>query len=346
MKRYLPTLLVSSIILAACGGGGSGTSSPTVGATTPTTSAPAATPSPAPAPVPTVTPADLQTSSGTSTYAASSQELAFFTMLNDFRGKLGLGLVMQSAAMDKADSNHLQYLLTNNVDFGAVDPVTGRPVVHSEDPARPGYTGVGSLDRAKFAGYPAAYMSEQLTYGLGSGATVALSSLIASVYHREGLMSQAPRDFGISVGTDKFQTMVLSFGYTTKAQKNASDFFGVYPADKQTGVALATYPEVPNPYPEITMNEFATKSSFPVTVVSEESTTLAVESFTMTEAGQGTPLDARLLTAASDPNKLLKKNTAYLVGKAAFKAGTTYNVSFKGTVNGAAVTKAWSFTTK
>jgi hypothetical protein len=38
-------------------------------------------------------------------------------------------------------------------------------------------------------------------------------------------------------------------------------------------------------------------------------------------------------------------NFAFIVGRAPFKANTTYNVSFKGTVNGAVVSKSWSFTT-
>jgi hypothetical protein len=74
--------------------------------------------------------------------------------------------------------------------------------------------------------------------------------------------------------------------------------------------------------------------------------TLAVTSFTVTQAGQTTPLDARLMTRANDPNNYLSTNVAFLTAKAAFKASTTYNVKFSGTNNGEALTKEWSFTTK
>ncbi|KLU38465.2 hypothetical protein AB595_00950 [Massilia sp. WF1] len=279
-------------------------------------------------------------------YAAGSQELEFFTQLNVFRALHGLGLVAQSVALDKANQNHLAYMLTNSdVNYSDVDPKTGVPYAHEEDPARPGYTGVAPIDRARFAGYAVTWTGEEVSYGLGRGGANAFASLLGTVYHRQGLMFQAPHDFGISAGNDKYQTTTLSFGIADKRQRNASDYFGAYPADKQTGVPLSMVAEVPTPFADVVGNDFAIKTSYPIDVASEESTTLKVESFTMTEAGQTVALDARLLTADNDPSKLLGKNTAYLVGKAPFKANTTYNVSFKGTVNGVAVTKTWSFAT-
>jgi uncharacterized protein YkwD len=348
MNKIASLLVLTSVAatLSACGGGGGGSSTGAAPVATTPTAPVQTTPAPSTPAAPTVTPADLQTTVPTATYAAGSQELGFFTLLNDFRGKMGLGLVAQNVALDTATANHARYMLGNpDVNFSEIDPKTGVAYMHEEDAARPGFTGAVALDRAKFAKYSGSWVGEQVTYGLGSGAPVALSNLIASVYHRQGLMFQSPRDFGISAGTDRYQTTVLSFGIGDKRQRNASDYVGVYPADKQANVGLSTYPELPSPYPELSANDFATKSSFPVTVVTEESTTLKADSFTVTEAGQTAPLDARLLTADNDPNKLLGKNTAYLVGKASFKPNTTYNVSFKGTVNGAALSKAWSFTT-
>jgi uncharacterized protein YkwD len=347
MKRILPLLVLTSCALAlsACGGGGGSASSDGSGTPAPPVQIPPVQTPPVQTP-PTTAPADPQPTPPGATYPAGSQELAFFTMLNGFRAQLGLGLFAQNLALDTSDVNHLQYMLTNaDVSFSEIDPKTGVAYMHEEEPARQGYTGVAPIDRARFAKYTGSWVGEQVTYGLGTGASVALSSLIASVYHREGLMLQSPGDFGISVGNDRYQTTVLSFGIGDKRQHTASDYFGMYPADMQTGVGLSTYPELPNPYPDLSANDFATKSSFPVNVVSEESTTLKVNSFTITEAGQSGPLDARLLTSDTDPNKLLAKNTAYLVGKAAFKPKTTYKVSFSGTVNGAAVSKDWSFTT-
>lgn len=115
------------------------------------------------------------------------------------------------------------------------------PIAHVEDPARSGYTRVTPLDRAKFTQYGGSSVSEGVTYGLGSGASTALGTLIASVYHRQGLMAQAHKDFGISAGNDRLQTTVLTFGLKGTAQHNASDYFGVHPADRQTGSGLSTH---------------------------------------------------------------------------------------------------------
>jgi uncharacterized protein YkwD len=347
MKAKLSLVAVAcSILLAACGGGGGGSSAPSNGGTptgtTPTTP-PVVTPPTTPIPAPT---SDLQTAVAATTYAAGSQQLEFFNTLNDFRAKLGLGLLAQSTKLDAANENHLKYLMTNtDVNFSAVDPKTGRPFFHLEDAARVNYTGITELDRANFMQYGGVYVGETGGYGNGKGAKAALTDLIATVYHRVGLMMQFPRDIGIAVGTDQFQTMVVTFGYTSTQQKNASDYFGAYPADKQTGVPLVAYIETPNPFPELTYGEFNTKTSFPITVAVETRSTLAVTSFTVTEAGQSTPLDVRLMTKDTDPNKMTQANTATIIGKAPFKPNTTYAVRFEGTNNGVALLKTWTFTT-
>lgn len=288
----------------------------------------------------------MQTNVPAATYAASSQELAVFTQINDFRAKLGLGLVAQNPKLDTAGQNHMKYLMTNkDIDFSAVDPKTGRPFFHLENHVRPDFTGITERDRANYAQYGGAFVGELGAYGKGLGGGEAIDDLIATVYHRAGLMYQAPREIGVAVATDKWQTMVINVGYQSKGQSNASDYFGAYPADKQTNVRRSAYIETPNPFPEVAYADFGTKTSYPINVVSKDYSAVSVTRFTVTEAGQTTALDARLLTKETDPNKVIQANSAYLVGKAAFKANTTYNVSFVGTVNGAPMKKDWSFTT-
>src|SRR5471030_3256960 len=88
---------------------------------------------------PTVTPGNLQTTVPAPTYAAGSQELAFYTTFNAFRQAEGLGLLAQNSKLDAADRNHLNYLLTNtDLNLSSIDPATGRPQFHIEDPKRPG----------------------------------------------------------------------------------------------------------------------------------------------------------------------------------------------------------------
>ena len=293
-----------------------------------------------------MTPGNLQTTVPTPTYAAGSQELAFYTAYNAFRQAEGLGLLAQNTKLDTADQNHLKYHFTNtDLNFQSIDPATGRPLFHIEDPKRPNFTGVQELDRANFAQYGGIYVGESGTYGSGQGAVAALNLLLGGVYHRAGLMFQGPKDFGIAIGTDALQTTVMTFGFVTTRQSNASNYFGFYPAANQTGVPLYAAAEVPNPYPDLSYDDYAAKTSYPINVVSADGTALAVTTFTVTESGQSAPMSARLLTQANDTNKELQGNTAFLVANTSFKPNTVYNVSFVGTVNGANVTKTWSFTT-
>lgn len=329
-----------SVLLAACGGGGGGSTT----GSTPTASTPAV---PAVPPPPAVVPGDLQTTVPTPTYQAASQEMAFFTALNNFRAAVGLGLVAQNQQLDQAAKNHVNYVLTNSdVNFSAIDPATGRPMFHVEQQGRAGFTGVLETDRAKAAGYMGAYVGENGAYGMGNGGAQVLTDLTSGIYHRQGLMFQEQRDIGISVGNDAAQTTVIEFGYMTTPQRNASDFVGTYPADKQTNVPLASHQEVPNPYPELTtFDAVQSGTSYPINVVTKSNTTLTVSTFTITEQGQTDPLPMRLFTKDSDPNKLLQSNISFVVGRTPFKPNTNYTARFVGTLDGAPISKTWTFTT-
>lgn len=342
MKNIKFSILSLSIVavLAGCGGGGSGGGN----------SAPAPTPTPTPNPI---VQADLQTSVPALTYPAGSEEFAFITAYNDFRSKLGLGLLAQNTSLDVSAANHLKYVLANDVNTGGtvnmseINATYKTANFHLEDPAKSLYTGTFSIDRAKFANYAGNFVTEQGAVGGGKGALLAFNSLVKTVYHRDGLMFQFPRDIGIVVGTDQSQTVIINFGYKTKGQLNASDFFGAYPSDQQVNVPLSAGGEVPNPFPDLSLStdDYPTKTSFPINVVIQDGLKLTVSSFTVTESGQAVPMDVRLMTQENDPNKLLSTNTAFIVGKTPFKPNTKYMVNFSGTAGGISISKSWSFTT-
>lgn len=344
MKQAL-SIAAAAAALTACGGGSN----------TPTASTTPTTPVTPPVTTPTVTPGDLQTTVPALTYAPSSQEYVFVTALNTFRSQLGLGLLAQNPLLDTAASNHLHYVITNwTVNGGTVDMNTfnttyNRPQFHIEVSSLPLFTGAQEIDRAQHAGYAGAFVGDEGSFGGGKGAILALNGLISTVYHRAGLMYQFPREIGVAVGTDASQTVVMELGYqsTVKGQYNASDFFGAYPSDKQTAVPLHAGVESPNPFPDLSTSntDFPTKTSFPICVAVKEGVTLTVTSFSVTESGQSTPLDVRLMTKASDPNHYLTSNIAFIIGKAPFKANTAYNVNFSGTAGTTALTKNWTFTT-
>jgi hypothetical protein len=349
VNRAVVMSLCSALLLTACGGGGSAPS---------TATQPPITPPVAPPVAPSIRPANIQTTVPAFSYPTTSNEFAYATAINDFRRSLGLGLLAQHASLDTAARNHAGYFLNGifdggTIDFRSTDPATGISLAHIESPAFAGYTGTLPIDRVNFAGYGSTSILETIN-GLGNhyGQTAArydVEILIGTAYHRDTLMNQYARDFGVAIGDDITQTSVTEIGYlgSTGPQRNASDYVGVYPVDQQTKVHLFFVAETPNPFPDLsnTNADFPTKTSYPISVTSEASTTLTVTQFTVTQSGSTDPLSARLLVNANDPNRILGENTAFLVGNAPFLPSTTYEVRFTGTVNGQAVARNWSFTT-
>ncbi|BAP89094.1 SCP-like extracellular [Burkholderiales bacterium GJ-E10] len=101
-KFLLGCLAISSaVVLSACGGGGGGSASPT----------------PATPPGPTTSTATAQGNVGTlpsPEYAAGSNELAAFQQLNQMRQECGFPSLADNSLLDKATTNHLNYMIANN----------------------------------------------------------------------------------------------------------------------------------------------------------------------------------------------------------------------------------------
>jgi uncharacterized protein YkwD len=341
-KAKLTISISIMLALAGCGGGGGGSSTPV--ANNPTNPPVAATPT---TPVSTVQAASLQDAVAPA-YAAGSSEALAFTKINAFRAGQGLGPLNQNANADIAAKNHQAYVALN---ISGANP-------HVEVAGTPGFTGATVTDRLIAAGYPAVIGGEVIAFSLEfpNPDTSAVDNLINSVYHRANMMYQGFTAVGVA-GENATNPLYMDFG-ATKAQLNAGDYVGVYPANGQTGVWLTHSVEVPNPFYqelEMTQDNMCTKTSSPVSLTSEASTTLSVTSFTATEAGLTTPLDMRLITKATSTQDTtyLGTNVAFVVGKAPFKANTTYNVHFVGKATGTAtgstaglsIDKSWSFTT-
>jgi uncharacterized protein YkwD len=329
---FLATFLAAA---TGCGGGGSSGGS-----------APAPIPSPAPTPPP-VQAASLQ-AAAPATYAPSDESSTVFSAMNTFRTSMGLGPLQQNANIDLAAKNHSAYVLTNT---SGADP-------HAEVVGSPGFTGVSVSNRLVAAGYAATSSTEVIAFNTTWPITTnnVIDVLSDTVYHRAGMMTQGFTHMGIADSTADSPTYI-DMG-SIKAQANAGDYVGVYPYSGQTGLTLTHYMESPNPFyleMPMTSDNMCTKTSYPISLASEASTVLAVTSFTVTEEGQSTPLDVRLITKATSAqdSAYLPSNVAFIVGKVPFKKNTKYNVHFvgkatgtaTGTSAGMAIDKVWSFTT-
>ncbi|MET3140197.1 uncharacterized protein YkwD, partial [Undibacterium sp. GrIS 1.2] len=314
-----------ALILTACGGGEGSSSTTTTTPPLATTCANGGTNFPT-CTAPT-TAAQLQLTVSAPPLAAGSQELAAFNYLNQFRHSLGLGLLAYSAPLTLASKNHANYLVLN------------QSLTHTEDPSKPGFTGVTDTDRANFAGYATNYF-------VSAGGSVAntmpgaIQALINTVYHRGTLIRQSWTDQGMTgycygVCDASNSALYLNVAQkTVNGQTNASDFVMMYPMDKQSNVNLTTAGDNINPFPDITGGVVYGKVGYPVSFAVEANQMLVLKDFTMTEAGTSAPLNAYVYTASNDPNNLIPSNEAWLTAKSQLKPSTTYNMALHGSING------------
>lgn len=189
--KFLP--LVAAMMLAACGGGGgssnssSDSTSGNNGPVTPPTSG-------CPASQVMVngscaTPADIQVSVPTPSYPSGSVEMTAFQELNAVRQAMGLGLLAQNDKLDQTAKNHTKYIAIN------VDTDTS-VLGHYEDSKKPGYTGYAPADRGLYTGF-GAYVSEVYLTKHPVLVSSAVSDFMATIYHRQLIIQQCPRNVGI-----------------------------------------------------------------------------------------------------------------------------------------------------
>ncbi|MHB8951176.1 MAG: CAP domain-containing protein, partial [Rhodoferax sp.] len=122
--------LTSAALLAACGGGDES-------ALAPRNPAPVVPPVTAPQAVLAST---IVTSVPAPTYAADSEELVAFNVLNAQRAHCGFGLLAQDTKIDVAAKNHASYLILNHLQG------------HYQASGDLGFTGVTPADRVLSAG--------------------------------------------------------------------------------------------------------------------------------------------------------------------------------------------------
>lgn len=334
MKKISSLVAVSvSLLISACGGGGASDSS------SPTSTVPPVT-------TPTVIPANLQTSVAAPNYSMP-QAANIFNAVNNFRASQGLGLLKQDLSLDISTSNHNNYCDVNKC------------YSHTEEPGKPGFTGVTPGDRAIYTNYGSSSVGE-VAFGISyltpnNVETALVDGLINTVYHRAVLMNQAATDMGVGYLVKSSVvpgspsplftvSLYIDFGMK-KIQNNASDFVTVYPRDSQNDVVLFMNTEMPNPVPDIAMTQDAVSkgTSSPVSIMVAEGKILKIDSFKIKNASTGVDFSARLINYPADT--FVNPNSAFLIGKQPFEKNTKYTVEFSGSVSGTSVKKTWSFTT-
>jgi uncharacterized protein YkwD len=313
-RRYstfiLPALLVLSL-LSACGGGGSGAS---IGASTPT--------------APNTLPQEPGAPTVTNDTARDG-----FNWINYRRAQLGLSTLTRNTLIDTAAQGHSNYQRINNV------------VSHTQTVGQPGFTGAQLLNRLNNAGYvlvgPYAY-GEVISATSNSSGFYQAEELITAIYHRFVMLEPVFKEMGTGASS-------TTGGYTYfTADLAASNGYGsglargaivTYPFNNQTGVPLNFLSDSESPDPVPGQNEVG----YPLSVHANITASVIVTSFTAAPRG-GAALTVRQLNHAVDTETPV--SAAAIVPLAVLKSATIYDVSFIGTVDGVAVTRSWSFTTK
>ena len=131
-----------------------------------------------------------------STYAADSEELAAFNLLNQERSRCGFGTLKQNAALDLAAKNHVDWQFKNwNYLFPSLS--------HQEARGTDGFTGFSPGDRAIFAGYElggdiADEIAAPISTTVVGRGIIGVRNLLNAPYHMRGLLD-GYRDVGVSV---------------------------------------------------------------------------------------------------------------------------------------------------
>lgn len=332
-EKKMITIAALCALLAACGGGGGGGD----------------TAAAAPAPAPSVAAATLVSSVPTPTYAAASEEMAAYTLLNSERERCGFGKLAQNAQIDLAARDHTVWRLTNNV------------IGHFQDASKPnGFTGRTAEERLAFRGYTDGRVNEAtsvvapaLKSGMGSALT---RNLLSAPYHAQALLD-GYRDVGISVMNDieasstaitgPYVSVQFNVAYKNSAgpQLMAGDAIATYPCEGVTGALYALRAELPNPIPG---RDLATSPvGHPIYIKVRAGNTLVVQSAQMVQASTGAAVALRpIINQASDPNgQIVTPSEGFILPDTPLLPSTAYRVTLVGTNNGVTFNKTFTFTT-
>jgi uncharacterized protein YkwD len=312
--RQIALACTAAWALVACGGGGGG-SSAGVSNGTPSTG---------------FSGQDASAPIATNNIAADG-----LNWINYRRGQIGMPALTHNGVIDTAAQGHSDYQRINNI------------VTHDQTVGKPGFTGVDLGTRLKAAGYTFVgdnAIGEVISATTGGSGFYMAEELITAIYHRFVIFEPMFKEIGTGAATSS-----ANYNYFT-ADFVANNGYGsgiaagaivTWPFNGQSQVPAdfnSDYEE-PDPVPDRSV------VGYPVSVHTNLTRTLTVQSFTIRAHGSGSDLSTRLLVQGQDANTTTH-SAAAIVPLAPLAAATTYDVAFTGAVDGTPVSRSWSFTTK
>lgn len=303
--------LILAALLTACGGGGGGSPAPAT---------------PTPQPVPPVAPPGAPIATGDTATDG-------YNWFNFRRAGVGLSTLARNARLDAAAAGHSNYLRLNNT------------VTHEQVAGNPGYTGNTLQARFTAAGYtlvnPYAY-GEVISAAADPSGFYHAEELIAAIYHRFVILEPVFKEAGTGAATNASNYTYFTADFTANGGYGAGLGKGriaTYPSDGQTMVPTSfnSDTESPDPVPNLST------VGYPVSVHADISANISVTTFSIKPRG-GAEMTVRLLVNSGDAHT--PKSAAAIIPLTTLRAATVYDVSFSGSVDGVALSRNWSFTTK
>jgi len=255
--------------------------------------------------------------------------------INYRRSQIGLPALTESSIVDKAAQGHSDYQRTNNI------------VTHDQTSGKTGFTGITLEDRLKAAGYSFATtnaIGEVISATQNKTGFYMAEELVTAIYHRFVMFEPVFQEIGtgsaVSSSSYAYFTadLVTNNGYATGL---AAGTLATWPVNGQTAVPVNFYSDFEEPDPVPDVNEVG----YPISVHTNLTRKLTVQSFTVRARNGSSNLTTRLLTKDTDTNTT-SQSVAAIIPLAPLGANTVYDVSFSGAIDGTAISKTWSFTTK
>lgn len=309
-KHCIPALLITAL-LSACGGGSDS------GNTTASN---------------TSTPAGLLPLEPGAPALSNNIATDGFNWFNYRRSQIGLAPLARNGLIDNAALGHSSYLNLNNT------------VAHEQVLGKPGFTGVKLGDRLAKAGYVVTSLQGEVIAGAANSSGFYLAEeLITAIYHRfvifEPLFKEGGAGAAVSTSGYAYFTTDLA-GNRSYGPGLPAGQLVTYPFSGQQKVAISfsSNNESPDPVPNQDV------VGYPISVHADYGTLVSVTAFSVRQRGAGTDLSVRLLKSDNDAHTPV--SAASIIPLASLNPATTYDVSFIGKVNGADITRNWSFTTR
>lgn len=319
--QQIAAAAAAALALAACGGGG-GDSSPAA----PVSGGTAVTPTPASPTAPSPLPSDASAPAQTGSIALDGRN-----WINYRRTQIGMPTLTQNAQIDNAAQGHSDYLRINNL------------ISHDQEPGRQGFTGANVGARLNAAGYTipsSGYAYGEVISGTTNGSGFFMAEeLITAIYHRFVMFEPMFREIGTGAATSAGGYNYFTADFATRNGYGPGIARGTvvtWPFNGQTQVVPNFFSDTEEPDPIPNRNEVG----YPISVHANLDTTLTVQSFSVRPRG-GADLEVQRVDPLSN-----YKTAASIVPLAPLRAGTVYEVSFSGTLDGVPVTRTWSFTTR